>query len=205
MENNNKLRIDNKEILDCLKDIVKEELDTSEWKEYIVGDLFEKLTLKFNKTKFNKNEDVSSIKTKEFNLPLVNAKLGNNGIMYYGKGIDFDSAEMTIDIVSDGVVSAGSAYPQPQNTGVLYNAYLIKPIKSINKNVLFFLSTIINANIQHLFAYENKAIWEKVKKISIKLPSILNETTNEFEPDWQYMEDYITELEKDLNVKKQKL
>ena len=55
--------------------------------------MFEKLSLKFNKKIFDKESDVSRVKTKEFNLPLVNAKDGDNGVMYYGRSEDFESAE----------------------------------------------------------------------------------------------------------------
>ena len=40
--------------------------------------------------------------------------------MYYGRSSDFESAEMTIDIVNDGAVSTGNVYPQPHITGVSY-------------------------------------------------------------------------------------
>ena len=88
--------------------------------------MFEKLNLSFNKSKFDKEKDVSRVQNSEFSLPLVNAKDGDNGIMYYGRPEDFDSETMTIDIVNDGAVSTGNVYSQPQKTGVLYNAYLIK-------------------------------------------------------------------------------
>ena len=97
------------------------------WGEFQIGEYFNKLELKFKKPFFDKELDVSKIKTEEFDLPVVNAKDGNNGIMYYGRSSDFESAEMTIDIVNDGAVSTGNVYPQPQKTGVLYNAYLISP------------------------------------------------------------------------------
>ena len=88
--------------------------------------LFEKQNLKFKKGKFDKEKDVSRILTEEYSLPLVNAKDGDNGIMYYGRPEDFENVEMSIDIVNDGAVSTGNVYSQPQKTGVLYNAYLIK-------------------------------------------------------------------------------
>ena len=50
---------------------------------------------------------------------------------------------MTIDIVNDGAISTASVYPQPQETGVLYNAYLIKPLFDVNNQILYFLSTTI--------------------------------------------------------------
>lgn len=50
--------------------------------------------------------------------------------MYYGRSSDFSSVEGGIDVVNDGVVSAGNVYPQPHKVGVLYNAYRL-PLKTI--------------------------------------------------------------------------
>lgn len=151
--------------------------------------MFEKLSLKFNKKIFDKESDVSRVKTKEFNLPLVNAKDGDNGVMYYGRSEDFESAEMTIDIVSDGAVSTGNVYSQPQKTGVLYNAYLIKPMFSINEKLLHFFTSTIQKSIKLKFSYENKAGWEKVKEEKIQLP------TKNGKIDFAFMESFIAELE----------
>ncbi|MGX2955604.1 restriction endonuclease subunit S [Ursidibacter arcticus] len=165
-----------------------------EWKEFLIGELFEKLDLKFKKKKFNKQEDISKEKTAEFDLPLVNAKNGDNGIMYYGRSSDFESAEMTIDIVNDGAVSTGNVYPQPQKTGVLYNAYLIKFKGENRKKLLPFFSTAIQKSIKLKFGYENKAGWEKVKKEGIQLPTLNNEIALDF------MENFVSELQNYLKV-----
>lgn len=125
----------------------------------------------------------------EFNLPLVNAKDGDNGVMYYGRSQDFESAEMTIDIVNDGAISTGSVYSQPQRTGVLYNAYLIKPKFVANENVLHFFTSTIFKSIKHKFGYENKAGWEKVKQEKIYLP------VKNGKIDFAFMESFIAELE----------
>lgn len=160
-----------------------------EWGEYEIGDLFEKLNLRFLKSTFDKENDISKEKSLEFNLPLVNAKDGSNGVMYYGRSQDFESAEMTIDIVNDGAISTGNVYPQPQKTGVLYNAYLIKPKFSANEKLLHFFTSTIFKSIKHKFGYENKAGWDKVKQEKIQLP-IKNEKI-----DFDFMESFIAELE----------
>lgn len=163
------------------------EIDTTKWKEYKIEDLFVKLDLKFRKAKFNKHFDISEERNTEFNLPLVNAKHSNNGIMYYGRECDFDSSEMTIDIVEDGAASTGDVYPQPQRTGVLYNAYLIKSIQPINSAmVLFFISTVLQRCIKEKFGYDNKCTWERVKKENIILPADFAGN-----PDFAYMENYM--------------
>lgn len=160
------------------------------WGEFKIGDLFEKLNLKFKKKIFDKEKDVSKIKTNEFDLPLVNAKDGDNGIMYFGRSSDFEFAEMTIDIVNDGAISTGNVYPQPQRTGVLYNAYLIKPKFNISTGLLYFFSAAIKKSIKLKYGYENKASWNKVKMELIQLP-----IKNNNQIDFEFMKSFIAELE----------
>lgn len=161
------------------------------WGEFRIGDLFEKLNLSFRKSKFNKDNDVSKIKNSEFSIPLVNAKDGDNGIMYYGRPQDFETATMTIDIVNDGAVSTGNVYPQPQETGVLYNAYLIKSKFTASKSLLYFFATAIQKSIKLKFSYELKASWERVKNENIKLP-----ITQNGEIDFEFMNNFIKAIEK---------
>lgn len=162
------------------------------FKQYKIGELFEKVNLRFLKDKFDKSKDISKERTQEFNLPLVNAKDGNNGIMYYGREEDFESTELSIDIVNDGAVSTGNVYPQPEKTGVLYNAYLIKFKNHIpTENTLIFCSTIIEKSIKRKFGYDNKAGWSKVSNEFISLPITENGNI-----DFDFMEKYIRAIEK---------
>ncbi len=109
--------------------------------------------------------------------------------MYYGRSQDFEGAEMTIDIVNDGAVSTGNAYPQPQKTGILYNAYLIKPRFCASAKLLHFFTSSIQKSIKLKFNYQNKAGWEKVKNEKIQLP------TKNGNIDFDFMEGFIAELE----------
>ena len=187
---NYELSSEEKEALDKFDSPLGEKLQNVQWGERIIGDLFEKLTLKFKKSTFNKATDISKTRTSEFNIPLINAKFGDNGIMYYGRKNDFETASMTIDIVNDGAISTASVYPQPQETGVLYNAYLIKPLFDVNNQILYFLSTTIQKSIKEKFGYENKAGWEKVKKEFIQLP------TKDGKIDFEFMELLISAVQK---------
>ena len=55
-----------------------------------------------------------------------------------------------------------------------------------------FLITIINRE-QYRYSYGRKASQKKLKNSKIKLPAIKN-AQGEYEPDWQFMEDYIKSL-----------
>ena len=175
-----------------------------------VGDLFEKPDLKWKaRRKFNKQKDISQIQTKEYNLPLVNAKNGSNGIMYYGRKDDFSYVKGGIDIVNDGAVSAGNVYPQPHEIGVLYNAYIIV-LKNKKSNRLLdeYFACSLEKAIKEKFSYSNKAGWEKVKECIFTVPIQTDSQNNPiidsthmyhpygYIPDWEYMEKYIKATEK---------
>ncbi len=167
------------------------------WQSFKLGDLFEKLDLKFKKKTFNKQKDISKVQTSEFDLPLVNAKNGDNGIMYYGRSSDFESAEMTIDIVNDGAVSTANVYPQLLKTGVLYNAYLIKPKFTPTRETLLFFTPCIYKAIKLKFSYENKASWNKVKNELISLPLKPTANTQTLDGiDFNFMHTFINALMK---------
>ncbi|GAA7182090.1 restriction endonuclease subunit S [Helicobacter pylori] len=167
------------------------------WQSFRLGDLFEKLDLKLRKKTFNKQKDISKVQTSEFDLPLVNAKNGDNGIMYYGRSSDFESAEMTIDIVNDGAVSTANVYPQLLKTGVLYNAYLIKPKFTPTRETLLFFTPCIYKAIKLKFSYENKASWNKVKNELISLPLKPNANTQTLDDiDFHFMSTLINALMK---------
>ena len=147
---------------------------------------------KYKKKDFNKKRDVSPIPTEEYSLPLVNAKFGNNGIMYYGRKSDWNTQEMCIDIIQDGAVAAGTVYAQPESVGVLYNAYLIKPVEEIKSaEALLYMAECVEKSIKKQFSYDKKATWDRVKKCEISLP-----VTKEGNIDFHYMEGYIRAVEK---------
>lgn len=83
--------------------------------------------------------------------------------MFYGHKDKFASIEMAIDIVQNGAVATGNVYPQPQCTGVLWDAYLIKAVgHSDTRESLFYMSAAIHKSIKKKFNYECKATWNRV-------------------------------------------
>jgi hypothetical protein len=200
--------LENYELTEEDRNVLKS--DEVEFKEFKIEDIFNKPNLKWkSERKFDKKTDISKEKTNEFSLPLVNAKFGNNGIMYWGREEDFDYVEGGIDIISDGAVSAGSVYPQPHRVGVLYNAYIITLKDNIvNREIFEYLSCVLEKSIKYLFGYEYKATWDKVRKIFIPLPIKKDKEGNPlldkskmyheegYMPDFEYMEKYIKAIEK---------
>ena len=200
--NNYELTEEDKKILEKFK--------LKQNKRFEIGDLFKKEKLGWiANRKFNKAKDVSKEQTEEFDLPLVNAKDGNNGIMYYGRSADFSHVDGGIDIVSDGAVSTGNVYIQPHDIGVLYNAYIINLKNGKKGRELFsYLASAIKKSIKPKFNYSNKAGWDKVKMCSIILPIKTDDSGNPvidntkayspegYIPDWDFMSRYAKVIEK---------
>lgn len=159
-------------------------------KEYTIGTIYDKKELK--NRPFDKRTDTRQIPDDTYNIPLVNAKNGDNGIMFYGHKDKFDSIEMSIDIVQNGAIATGNVYPQPQRTGVLWDAYLIKSIGySDTRESLIYVSAAIEKCIKKKFSYECKATWNRVRHESIWLP-----ITSTGSIDYKFMETYIRAIEK---------
>lgn len=162
-------------------------VDTSAWGSFNVGDVFAPLDLRITNPDFKKRTGLSTERTDTHSLPLVNAKHGNNGVMFYGRPEDFQSAENTIDIVKNGAKATGDVYAQPQRTGVLWDAYLVMPVDEDARNTeaLLFLSAVLQRTIKERFGYDDKCVWKQVRALEMRLPS------KDGRPDWAYIAEFM--------------
>ena len=156
------------------------------WANYKIGDWFEQLKTKYL-GKGKRQQNVSRIKTAEYTLPVICAKRGENGIMYWGREADFTSYSNVLSVIYNGAVAAGLVYAQKEPVGIYTDSYLIQ-LK--NQTVAFetnlFLKTILEKAIYLTHSRDNKAVWNRVKQEKVWLP--LNEKN---EPDWAFMETLI--------------
>lgn len=66
----------------------------------------------------------------------------------------------------------------------------MKPKAEINSSsTLLFLATVLERAIKDRFSYDDKCIWDKAKLLSVTLPC-----TDKGEPDWAYMDAYMSEV-----------
>lgn len=166
------------------------------FQKFVMGNLFKKLSTPY-KGNGRKQDNVSHVRTKEFSLPLINCKDGDNGVMYYGREKDFTVHENVLSIIYNGPPTEGQTYYQ-EKIGLYTDAYIIdlKEGKIPNRKVGLYLATSINKSIHNLakkkYSRGNKATWEnKVEKDEIYLP-----VDDDGNIDWKYMELFISALEK---------
>lgn len=156
-----------------------------------MGELFEKL-----KVKRAKKDMLSKTPSAEFSVPVVYAKYGDNGIMYWGKKDSFDTYKNVISIVYNGVISAGKVYAHERPTGILAESYLIrlKHYDSAPFEANLYMSIIIEFTIYQKYSRENLATWDKKVENDIIYLPVVDGTDDVL--DFEYMRAEILKLEK---------
>ncbi len=170
---------------------MEKEFEAAEFRKFKVGNVFNKVEAKCKKTDFDKRCDTSTVPNEEYCVPLINAKVGDNGIMFYGRKSDWNTQKMCIDVIQNGAIATGTVYAQPQSVGVLWDAYLIKPVAEVESaEVLLYMAKCMEKITKERFSYDKKATWNRVKDCEISLP-----VTSDGDINFDYMERYIAELE----------
>ena len=185
-----------------------------EGRKFKIGNLFKKMSAPYL-GKGRKQDNVSKVRTSEFNLPLINCKYGNNGIMYYGREKDFRSYESALTIIYNGPPTEGQVYYQ-EKIGVYTDAYIVKlKSKEMSKELGLYLTSAMNQSIHNhqkkKYSRGYKATWTgRVENDDILLPI---QTSHDgkpiidpdrtyhpdgYIPDWEYMEKYIKATEKEI-------
>ena len=163
-------------------------IDTSNWKELKIGDVFEKIdTGKID----GKAGDFPTSRDAEHDIPLLTSSSQNQGLTRFAPRSACPTIlSNVISVASNG--AAGETFYQEDEFAVLQDAYAIRPIGQDipNRECGLFLASIIGARLRGNFDWSNKANWSKVRELKIKLPVIETE-----EIDWRYMEERIAELE----------
>ena len=164
-------------------------LQSVEWGEYRIGDLFEKISTK--KLKY-KAKELPKRPIGEYNLPCLTSSFNNQGLNYYVPRHDSSILKNVITIPSNSDVYR--AYFQSREFTVLSDAYAIRWIASKNilsyRQYLFMVMCINRVTDLPIYSYKNKlGGWNVVKKKFIQLPK------KDGEIYFSLMDELIAELE----------
>lgn len=162
----------------------KLQLNTKEWKWFKIGDLFNVELTK---------GDIKADRIDYGPIPLISSGESNNGIVKYileegdGKAEKFSANNITLDMFCH-------AYYHPYEFYAVGHGRvnILKPKFKLNKYLAVFICSLIDKEL-YRFSY-GRAVYSNVaKNIKLKLPATKN-AQGEYEPDWQWMEDYIKGL-----------
>lgn len=154
-------------------------IDTSVWKEFRIGDLFEACLSK------------DDIQPKDFvkgGIPLVSSGKENNGIIAFvedKKARLWDENTLTIDMFGKVFYQENPYFAVSHG-----RVNILLPKISMTKWCLQFMGCAIEKVALQKYAFNEMCTGTKVLKDNIKLPA-----TPDGAPDWAYMESYMANLE----------
>lgn len=182
--------INNKDFLDNINEIKSNVIDIKNWKNFKLKDLFEvKNNLQLNKDSFvfdNTNE-----------YPYFTRTINNNGIAGY---VDFigDDYKIRGNCFAIGMMGIQFFYMKKDFYAGQFTKRIILKNKTLNENIAHFLTPLLNNFTETLKSSSVKNFANVFLDLKIPLPYL--EKNDNFEPDWDYMEEYILMLKKELKI-----
>lgn len=160
-------------------------LNVQNWKDFSLISLFDHL----ESGKISNAGDLEEGN----DLPYLGAKKDDNGVMQICTDIpEKRSRGNCVVMICDGQGSVGYANYMNKDFLGTVNLMLGYNDQHLNKYTGLFLATVLS---QERPKYSFGRKWKThIEETVIKLPAILNPQTNKYEPDWQFMEDYIKSL-----------
>ena len=159
----------------------KKRVDISKWGTFAISELFSHIQ---QGKRLKKHDQV------EGNIPFVMAGRTNTGVANYIANpiVMFPKNSITIDIFGNTFYREYE-FSAGDDTGVYWNTK-----QTYSKNVMLFLVVVIQKAIQESFDFSDKLRSSKSLDIAISLPITANNT-----PNWQYMEDYMSNIFSKMN------
>lgn len=169
-------------LLHAAKDAEKKKVDTKEWGEFRVGELFDA-----ERGKVKNIQPLTPGAT-----PIIAAGAYNQGIagMY-----EIDSAYKNRITVSCNGAGCGSTFYHPYEFNVNGDAITLIEKKCMPDRAKQFVACILNVTFTRKFSYEEKCSPQKALAEVMRLP--IDKTG---QPDWAYMEEYMREMEERVKV-----
>ena len=159
--------------------------DTSNWQEFELQVIF---NIRSSKSSFTKDEVNSG---KHLYITTSNK---NNGVSGTSDIYTEVGNVITVDSATDG-----KAFYQESNFIGSDHVELLEPYNFVlNKNIGIFIISILNLQMSK-YGFGRKRSQIRLKKEVIKLPAKQN-SNGKYEPDWQFMEDYIKSLPYSSNL-----
>ena len=152
-------------------------IDTSSWREYKVGDIFEIL---LSHSDWQKKDFTGGT------IPLVSSGKTNNGVV--AKVPLTENAELfkggciTVDMFGQAFVQQSDFYAVSHG-----RVNVLKPRIEMPTDALYVICSIPNSNLSGKYDYTKMCTSQRIKEETILLP-----TKETYEPDWHYMEEYMS-------------
>lgn len=152
-------------------------------KKFLINELFDV----FRGSRIVKNRDYKEFKNHNFKYPVITSKTDNNAIDGYYHSFNSEGNVITSGGEATGMIS----FYQKEKCWVMDRSRILKPKFNLNEKNALFIIPQLNKYSQY-FGYSKSANPEDIKKLTLTLP--INNKNN---PDWEFMEQYIRERERE--------
>lgn len=172
------------------------EINIDNWHEFELGKLF---TIRPTKHHNLTNAMLFDVDGK---TPVVVNSSFDNGI---GGFTALEATEKAPKITFSDTTNAEAIFLQTEDFAGYSHIQCLNPIEhgdNWNETTLMFFQIIFKAKARTMsYNYVNKFTRDSASKLMIPLPAIYNQDKDEYEPDWEYMEEFIKNA-KEENEKK---
>lgn len=170
--------------LESSKDVERHNIDVSEWGKYKIGKLFKAYLSK---------DDIQPKNIIEGTIPLISSGKENNGIVAYIKDDNaqlWEANTITVDMF-------GKAFYQsvPYHCVSHGRVNILKSINPISEYPMRFIALAIECVSSQKYEFNEMCTGKKLLEDEIYLP------TKDGEPDYDYMETYMRNIENEIKSK----
>lgn len=165
-------------LLQAAKDAEKKKVDTREWGEFRVGELFDA---------FLSKDDIQPKSITEGTIPLVSSGKENNGIIAHieePKAHLWEGNTLTVDMFGKVFF-----HEQPYFAVSHGRVNILKPKSVVSSGALQFIGCAIEKVISKKYEFSEMCTGTKLLRDTIMLPVDQNG-----DPDWAYMEEYMKKV-----------
>ena len=159
-------------------------INTIEWNKYKIGEIFNSYLSK---------DDIQSKNIVDGDVPLVSSGKENNGIVAYINDPNskiWSSNTITVDMFGKAFYQANQYHCVSHG-----RVNILEPKFNLSSNVLLYIVAVIEKVAAVKYDFDNMCTGKKLLNDEIYLPSFNNQ------PDWNYMENYMKTIEKNVRTK----
>ena len=171
----------------------KHEVNTSEWKKFTIGDLFD-----IHPTKAYKKINIELFEDDGTNPVVVNTGF-NNGVGGYSN-LDCTEKAGTITFTDTAAKSTDSFFYQEKDfIGYPHVQGMYAKTHEWTRNEGLFLNSVIKSILNGRYDFIRKMTRAEMLKLKVKLPAV-KQMDGTYIPDWAYMEEHMRSVMKDAEI-----
>jgi hypothetical protein len=180
--------------LESAKDVENSKIDVSSWGNFLISDVFE-TNKKGKSIQVPTGANIQKKDLKDGAIPRITVTGVNNGVFGYFEDIpNNDNYRIYENFIS--VSFLGTVFYQERKASLDMKVHCLKPLcHTLNKYTGEFLVSAILASLKES-SYSDQISSTVLPMLSIKLP-----TDTQGKPDWQYMEEYMKNIESKVKRK----